>query len=270
MATYQSSWDAAAAGNTQPGPLITPFFASPIDSDSVVFPPTSFSTPGLNSVPSDLLLHFDGGEDSVVFSDSSSYSHAITPSGGAIQKTAAAVFGASGGRFTSPAELTSPDAASWDIFAGDFFTEFRMKLVSTTGSYGFVTHVQDANNRYFIYASSTDSFGGTPGAGRWGVVVVVGGAVQIWLGAPAGTLVSGQQYTLGVERFAGTLYLFVDGIVVGSAGYSGTPTFTGPLTIGSNGLSGSYLEGDMDELRIQHKEGAQGSNYIVNTAAYTK
>lgn len=223
---------------------------------------------GVTYVPADLLLHFDGGEASAVFTDSSpGYRSAgaktVTANGGIDQRTAAAVFGASGGRFDGVNDyLSLADVPAWDIHVStsNFWIECRIKPDTLAADPILVEHYQDINNRWFWQVTAT----GQMIFGR----VAAGVASLVTSGA--GVVVTGVFQTVAVERFNSVLYFYVNGTMVFSAAYTQTNVFAGLLGIGRRGDSTRYFDGDMDEFVLRRSAYARGVSYTPVLVAYTE
>jgi hypothetical protein len=224
--------------------------------------------------PSDLLLHFDGGDGSTSFEDSSlgfygDGDKTVTTFGGIAQAASAAVFGVSGCIFDGVDDyLSLADSAAWDILASpEFFIE--MRLNPDTGNLAgsnaaiFAYHYQDANNRWILYHDNDGNSGSVT------FKVISAGSTVCNVVAGAGSLAEGTYQTLAVERYSGTVRLFVDGVIVASAAFAGAQTFTGTFYIGADHTGTSRFKGQMDEFVIRRPYSpANGANYTPAVAAY--
>lgn len=221
---------------------------------------------GKEYAPADLLLHMDGGEGSTVFVDSSpgfisGGGKTVTTNGDAVQKTAAGVFGASGGRFDNAGDyLTLADDPAWDIHAGDFFIEARVNH-SSFGGGTYCAHIQDTNNQWNFFQR-------TSLAGAIGFYVVAGGSTFAVIMTTT-VMSTGVTYVVAVERYLGVLYLFIDGVIQTSAAFTRADVFTGTFYIGGGHTSVDDLGGDIDELVLRRSAYARGQNYTPLAVAYT-
>lgn len=216
------------------------------------------------SLPADLLLHFDGGEGSSAFADSSPTPKVVTPNGGIVQRAAAAVFGASGCRFVAASNqyLSLADDVAWDILANgeNFFIEMWARTNAPASGQVLLTHRQDDNNRWGFA-------NGTVGSGSLRFYVLSGGVSVLALDTANGVL-DGTLSCFAVERYAGNVYIYKNGVLVASTAFTGSPTFAGPLNIGSHDGTSYFFDGDMDELVVRRGANSHGANYTPLSAAY--
>jgi hypothetical protein len=185
-----------------------------------------------------LLLHFDGGDGSSTFVDSSvnAFSRYTADDVGnpPLQTTAQAKFGTSSVYLLSTAQLVYADDPDLDIGTGDFTYECFVRLNST----GTVYYIAKANGT------------NTP---RWAFGSYLNGLAWYVNGSPVltgGALSTGVWMHIAAARSWSTLKLFLDGVEVASGTDSNDYTNSDRLSIGSDQTGGTAMNGYVDELRI--------------------
>lgn len=209
------------------------------------------STPKIYSAS--LLLKFDGANNDTTFTDSSEYANTVTRNGSAVISTVQSKFGGSSGYFDGSADHLS--IATNSIFA--LGTEdFTIEMWAYPSSY-------PGSDLYSLVDTRTS--GGTSGLLLWI------GADQKWVCytsasnntiqrtiSSIGNVTLNAWTHLRITRNNGLVYFYVNGILQGTTGNSGSPddlspTSTAPVRIAtaadSPGNSRNYI-GYIDDLRF--------------------
>jgi hypothetical protein len=233
---------------------------------------TSIAT-GLGGVDSYtvLMLHMNGADGSTTFTDSSPNPHTFTAQGNAQIDTAQYVFGGSSGLFDGSGDyITSPDSNDWNLGAGDFTISFRVRFAALTagtfpvfigqyditGQRNWETYFDvDTNRIYFDY--STDGSSTTSRFESWSPVI------NTW-------------YAVRIVRSGSTLLTFINGTKL-SNGNSVSGTFfnsTAVLSLGvdlnsGSPVAGDYLNGWLDEVKLDKGIARNTANYTVETDEFT-
>jgi hypothetical protein len=215
----------------------------------------SFTTPTTEANFNDtsLLLHFDGANNSTVFTDSSN--NKLTPSaiGGAVISTAQSRFGGSSALFNGISSYIVVPADKFNFLGNNFTIEFFVRrasggtterplltIQSSTGASLSSVHIRvDSFDRFVTQIE--------PGAGFWAT-------------SPVGSVTLDTWFHFAMVRNGGTMIAYLNGTE-----YSRSSTFTSAYV--SNPASGSvfigglpsvgvstpgYFSGYIDELRISN------------------
>lgn len=210
-----------------------------------------------------LACHFDGANDSVVFTDEKG--HAITVSGNARLTTTSPKFGATCATFDGAGDYVSlADSADMEFGAGDFTIEFWMK---TTQSLQYACPI----------GRDTGSFA----AGAWAVLLnATAGQIQFWNAsystsaallspATAPGVNNGAWHHVAVVRNGAAFALYVDGTSRATATWTGT---IADVALGINiGRDPGYsrdFNGQLDDLRITKGVARYTSDFSVPTEAF--
>lgn len=178
-----------------------------------------------------LLLH---GED---LTDGSIYGHTVTNSG-VTASSAQSKFGGKSLYFNGSSRLVIPYNSMFDFGTGDFTVDM------------WVNPAPSSADNCFIGSSKAGAFffgrrygNSTIGVGRVGIA---------WDNQITSTLQVNTWNHLAVVRSQGTLMVFVNGALIGSAGNTNSYSFlNAQMVIGAEG-TGSYFEGYIDEFRISN------------------
>lgn len=189
-----------------------------------------------------LLLHMDGDNDSTTFTDSSATPKTITRNG-ALIKTAQSKFGGASGYFDGVDDYLSASHASLDLGAGDWTVEGWLYVTSFAAVLGFW-------------------FNGTFGSntGRHQIDIKTDGEVTLF-GASSSTSYSvgaaaavslNTWHHIAATRSGNTVYLFVDGVLVGSSAVANEPAAGLVQYVGyaRNGGLNRFLNGYIDDFRL--------------------
>jgi hypothetical protein len=206
-----------------------------------------------------LLLHMDGADQSTSFPDSSTANpKTVTPAGSAkivtAQQAPLTGNGASG-LFGSGNYLSV--AASTDFaFSGNFTIDFWIRFNSLPGSgaqAGILSRVLNASNNFYF------SLWNNGGVLTWFFQNTIGGSDATDVRVAANSIATNTWYHIAIMRSTNSLYVFQDGALCGSAGsiMNAVPDMPStPLMVGGMPYWSIYLDGWMDEVRIQNGEAA--------------
>lgn len=213
-----------------------------------------------------LLLHMDGINGSTTFTDSSNTPKSVAVYGNARIDTAQSVFGGASGYFDGSGDfLYLDDSDDWNVGAGDFTVDCRVRRGSSSGS-SYIVGQTD----------STASFSGTSFAlifnstGKVQFYVASGGTGYVATSPLSYTSTSDWHHFAGV-RDGNTLRLFVNGTQVATADVTGVTVNNSSrkLAVGRIGeYDGAYFTGYIDELRISKGIARWTANFTPPTEAY--
>lgn len=219
------------------------------------------------------LLHFDGADGSTTLTDQTG--KVWTPVGQAQIDTDQSKFGGASLRVDGAGDYaTTPNSAAFDFGAGDFTVEawVRWAGIGAAGNQGIVCHDQIGGTRGWLFFSE-DGTGSAPNdavsfaAWSGGVPYAASDTVPV---------VNGVWYHLAAARQGGTLRLFKNGVQVGvntglGSAVIGAPTepcVVGALWAVGAPLSGTYLSGNVDDLRITKGVARYTSNFTPPAAPF--
>lgn len=215
-----------------------------------------------------LLLNCDGADESTDFDDQSAGNHTVTAVVTAQVDTAAFKWGTGSLLLDGDSDsLTVPDSADWDILgssADSWTLDLWVKHDDHVGEEIYLTQTEDAGNRWRFFHSHGS-----------GVQFVSAGPGEVNTGS-GGEITNTNWHHAALCKVASEWGVYVDGTQVAHTSDSSTDTLGAILTIGENALAGSYFDGHMDEIRVQHSNifGAAPvagltDTITVPTAAYT-
>lgn len=207
-----------------------------------------------------VLLHFDN-----TLTDLAKPSRTWTGVGAGY--TASSKFGAAALNCGAAAGyVTTPDDADFTVGSGDFTVDFWFNVqggVSTASRmlFGQVDSGNFASNvSYNGQLSSTDHLTFAANQGSTAITITAGGTITT----------SGWHHYAGV-RTGGTLALFLDGVLQGTAAISGAINDSAySLSIGRNGdAAGVMWNGFIDEFRLSVGIARWTSNFTPPTGPYS-
>ena len=203
-----------------------------------------------------VLLHFDGANNSTVFTDSSPFNQTVSVVTGTPKiSTAMSKFGGSSLYLDGSSSIKIPNNANLNLGTGVFTIEFWFYLLSLPSSDALFLHKM-----------------GTPQQ-----IIAIGGISKKlysgFLGAtiPSTTVITaGTWYHVAVVRETenGIIKQYVNGVNEGSLNTTGSVDNTGYLTIGSWFTGSNAITGYIDEFRIR-KEAVYTGNFTPPTAPFT-
>lgn len=208
-----------------------------------------------------LLCHFDGTNGSTTITDNSGSPKTLTAQGNAALSTAQFVFGTASLLLDGTGDyVDTPDNTAFEFGAGDFTIELRVRFAATTDQV-LISKWAALNNEYLISLASGDL--------RF--TYTVDGTTNVDINrtwSPS----TGVWYAVAVSRVGNLLYMYIDGVLQGSAESFNVTIFPGTaaLYIGILGeplLAG--LNGYEDEMRITKGVGRYSSpSYTLATQAF--
>lgn len=215
-----------------------------------------------------LLMHMDGANGGTTFTDQ--IGHTMTKSGACVTSTTKAKYGVSAGYFdgATSSYISTPATADFNFGTGDFTVEAWVN--------------------YTALPTQTAAWGGSTYS-TWGVVWETGSTnladgqqlrcnnTQIAYGVDDSTVLSGSHGMtantwnhIAVSRNAGTIRLFVNGVVVASAAYAGNlPNSLGStMYLGSETGQGAPHNGYIDEVRVTKGVGRYTATFTPPSEAF--
>ncbi len=211
-----------------------------------------------------LLLHCEGADASVTFTDSSPSAHDSTPAVNNAQiDTAQKKFGASSALFDGSGDyLEYADSADWDICgsAVDSWTiDFWVKHVDHAGEECYICQREDSDNQWkFLNVSSSGiKFIFTSGGGS---IVDTGYGAEI-----ADT----NWHHLALIKVAAEYAIYKDGVQINYVSDASTDTLAGVLRIGAYQAGDQDFEGWIDEIRVQHSNAFGAAPNVGKTDTIT-
>lgn len=189
-----------------------------------------------------LILHFDGADGSTDFQDSSLTPQTVVANGSVHISTAQSVFGSSSAIFNGTTDyLTVANTAAIDLGTSDFTIEAWVHKTNDASSTSAILSFSDGSTSQFslLWRDTSSSF-----------AIYNSSTTPSVLIEDATTRVLNNWYHVAFVRKVDTIYLFVDGVLVGSTSVT-MPQIVGyNLYIGQSGLSTEYWPGYIDEIRI--------------------
>lgn len=196
------------------------------------------------------LLHFDGANGSTTITDQKG--HTFTIGGGAALSTAQQRFGGSSLYLNGTSQyIQSATSVDWDMGSNDFTIEMFIRPAAA------ITARQDLLNRFSTYGLGINIF--DSGVLRAYSTTAADGLVYI----TGSTVVTHDVWHhIAYVRSGSTLYLFLDGVLQGSATLSGEyAAISQDLTIGRDPAGTRHFNGYIDEFRITKGAARYVSNF---------
>lgn len=212
-----------------------------------------------------LLLHCNGPNGCVIFSDSSQSQHIITASNGAQTSTTEAEFGTSSAFFNgSNSYLSTPSSDDFVFDTLDF----------TLDACVYLNAMPAEDSWPGSWSSCMQVLGvGTPGLGDGCEIVL--GATQIILQSNDNEIIHGPHgistgawHHVAVTNNEGTFRLFVDGVIVATATFSGSMGTGSNFYLGSETGQGAWLNGYITEARVSRGIARWTANFTPPTEPY--
>lgn len=206
-----------------------------------------------------LLLHANND-----ISDSSLSPHSMT-NVGSVGFVSGTGFGA-GNAFSfngaGTKAITTPTSTDFDLGAGDWTIDLRIKWNSHTAGACILSHDTDIDNYWQLFrVTSANGLG----------FQVAGGGVQTGQFHTAFTPVDGTWYHIEISRGGATNYIFVNGIsqsVTVSTAIGTIPHMTGTLKVGNNANVGADPDAAVQELQFSVGICRHTANFTPPTSPY--
>ena len=155
--------------------------------------------------------------------------------------------------------ITVPDSAAWDIGTVDFTFKTRLKYAATGAGWA----VCQGND----LGSSDSAWGLFKNAGHaWSFYYSTSGTA--WVGLTLGTFTPtvGQYYSIELSRSGSTVYMFVDGVLLGTGTTSGTVyNSTRALAIGGSSDGASTINAYLTDVQFYNGVCLHTSSFIPPT-----
>ena len=201
------------------------------------------------------------------FTDSSSSSHTITANGDVANSRAQEKIGTSSIKFDGTGDyLSVADSTDWNIFgSGDWTTETWVKLDNHSQAEHLFGQYEDSSNKWEISHNGAGSNNGLEfGLKSGGSWVISSG----YASGGSGEITDTNWHHVALVKNSNTYTLYLDGTALSNTiTDTDTDDISGPLSIGQNGASGSYLTGYMDEIRISNSARYTGA-FTPSTTAF--
>jgi len=205
-----------------------------------------------------LLLHMNGTNNSTTFTDNSGTPKTVTAYGDAKISTAQSKFGGASGVFDGSGDYLGV-ASVGNIGTSDFVLEWWMR-VADVSAYQHIIGTSTYGD-FMVALLAPYNGAGAIGVGRDNVA---------WDFVRNASLSNNTWHHVAIARTSNTMYMYVDGSLVGSSGSNSNTYNIAALQIGAqSGGSTGPLNGYLDDLRLTlHGRGFTGSTITVPTAAY--
>ena len=215
-----------------------------------------------------LLLHCDGSNGSTTFTDNSPTPKTVTANGGAQISTAQSKFGGSSMYLTGAGSyLSTPSVPDLLFGSGDFTAEAWVRPSAISSSQKIVGVWSDTTGTGFSWKL------GILGTGYLYFSYSTTGGNGFSVSATSQQISANAWSHVAAVRSGTTIYLFVDGVLAGSAtGVSATFFGTSAsklLEIGRDGAGTTeYFNGYIDDLRITKSVARYTGNFTPPAAAF--
>lgn len=216
-----------------------------------------------------LLLHFNGANNSTTFTDSSGAARTVTRVGSPVISTAASKFGGASGSFPgSGSYLTVADANSIELGSGALAMEM---WINTTSSTQYATLISRTPSSFAsgMWSLMINFSSSTAGDIAFFAGDINGGLSPVVSGGSG--LRDGQWHHVALARRGSSWSLYVDGTRVSTATISATiANIVGDINIARDQFYGRAFAGNIDELRILigSDGGLNGTTITVPTQEY--
>jgi len=208
-----------------------------------------------------LLLHMDGANGSTTFTDSSPENHTVTAYGDAQISTAESKFGGASGYFDGDGDYVAAPPSALPVGASEEWTlECWLYLPSVpTDVFSVCGQSSGAGDvpKWGLLCNANTGF--TYEADKAGFFVYDGG--NVWINQPFAWSAN-TWYHIAVAATNGSIFMYIDGTLVGDMTATLPAANTGDVRFGSDGENYKYTLGYIDELRIT--KGVNGARYTAN------
>lgn len=218
-----------------------------------------------------LAMHMDGSNASTTFTDLKG--HSISAAGNAQISTAQSKFGGASALFDGTGDyLTTGSSDSWLIGTKDFHLSCWVWIAAASAPDGL-------GNRYADLVSIDDGGSVTFNLEIRGNGSTTGTGMQIYSDANGSggvyfSISNGAWHFVEVDRFKGTLYLSLDGVLQGSVSYPGSLGSTSQgLHVGGRSFSTNYahcLNGYIDDLIFIRGAALNVNSFTPPSAPFTE
>lgn len=202
------------------------------------------------------LLHFEGANDSTVFTDESG--KVWTAAGGAKIITSDSRFGSACGLFPGTGQIYTGASADLGFGAGDWTIEMWLKANSVGGNQCVWDNRGASSSGIAIYASLAASYGGP-----WGIA----GDSSVLTAGPSALSTTAWKH-VAVTRQGNTLRGFIDGVLEFTYPYSYPFATSSAVTIGANYLGSQAYNGRVDEQRVTKGVALYTANFTPPSAPF--
>lgn len=137
--------------------------------------------------------------------------------------------------------LSLADHADWDISV-DFTIDFFVNHDATGSNERYMSHYELATEQWLFQKGSTETI----------VFKIVSGGATIVNCLTAAAIIGTGWTHVAVCKVGNEYGIYVDGVQKAYVSDADMDTFAGSLYIGSTGDPTNYVDGHMDEIRIQH------------------
>lgn len=190
--------------------------------------------------------------------DSSSDPKTLTNSGVTVS-TAQEQFGASSLYFNGSARLSTSQIADFDFSTGDFTLETWVYPLATTAQRIIVRSTSGGVYPFSLAIS---------GSSKFAFFCCDSGSAVVTISSTT-TVTTGRWWHMLAVRSGSNFYLFVDGVLEGSAVFAGTLVENGvDVSIGAYALGAEPFYGYIDDLRITRGVARETPTFSVPTAAF--
>ncbi len=214
------------------------------------------SSPPVDPALTLVLLHFDGANNSTVFTDSSPFNQTVSVVTGTPKiSTDISKFGGSSLYLDGSSSIKIPDNANLNLGTGVFTIEFWFYLLSLPSGVAWFLHKTGAPQQQIYIANPS----------RILVSDFLGGSL-----VSTTAITAGAWHHVAVVREAenGVIKQYINGVHEGISNLTGSVDNAGDLTIGSWYSGSDGITGYIDEFRIR-KEAIYTGNFTPPTSAFT-
>lgn len=205
-----------------------------------------------------LLLHMDGADEGVVFTDSSTYAHSLTVTGNTKTANNHPKFGTTAANFDGTGDyLTTPSHASFSFGAGDWTIESWVYQVALAGyDYCLFDNRLSSATGCAIYTTTNGHLKRLVYANNSAIVAV-----------SSDTILDSTWTHVAVTRHGNTVRGFLNGVLQFT--YTDTRTFTGSSArFGANSTGAQAIIGDLDDIRITKGVARYTADFTPPTEAF--
>lgn len=214
-----------------------------------------------------LLIHGNGSDGATTFRDASSGHKSISVVGSAQVDTAQSVFGGASIYLPTNSCLTLADSADWYFGTGDFTIDCWVRYAGLPGDSvgaGYVGQIVSDSN-YWFFGTWKDA-GSTH---KLRFAQFENGSLTLFRQYSWATIATNTWYHVAVVRTGNTFIIFLNGVNVSQGDDTDdVANFAAGLYIGRMTLSGHYLNGWLDEVRVSKGIARWTTDFTPPTDAY--